>query len=65
MASVLRTSPQDLARIAKERGRVYDAAKHVVWCAECGSPLGAWGILHLVDCSGDDGEIRFRDLEDG
>lgn len=63
MATVLRTTPQDLVRIAKDRGKVYDPAKHVTWCGECGMPMGIFGILHLPDCSGDDEEIRFRDLE--
>lgn len=63
MATVLRTAVADLYRIAKERGREYDPDKHAVWCSECGSPLGAWGVVHLPDCSGDEGEIRFRDLE--
>lgn len=63
MAVILRTSPDDLARIARERGRVYDPDKHACWCGECGAPVGGFGVLHLPDCSGDDGEIRFRDLE--
>jgi hypothetical protein len=63
MATVMRTTPTDLARIAKERGRVYDPKQQAAWCSECGSPLGAFGILHWPDCSGSDDEIRFRDLD--
>lgn len=60
--SVLQTTADDLARISKERGQDYDPDKHTAWCGECGAPLSEFGIMHWPDCSGDDGEIRFRDL---
>lgn len=61
MATVMRTTPADLDRIARERGKVYDPFRHAVWCGECGAPIGIFGIMHLPDCSGDESEIRFRD----
>jgi hypothetical protein len=63
MPTTLRTSTEDLHRIAQERGKEYDAARHAVWCGECGAPLSAFGVLHWPDCSGDEGMIRFREPE--
>lgn len=58
-----RTTLADLTRIARDRGREYDPKRQAVWCSECGAPLTAFGIMHFVDCSGDEAEIRFRDPE--
>lgn len=63
MRTTQRTTVADLHRIARERGRQYDPQRHAVWCSECGAPLTGLGILHWVDCSGDEGEIRFREPE--
>lgn len=61
MPSVTRTTPADLVRIARERGREYEPERQVVWCSECAAPLSTFGVLHWPDCSADDNEIRFRD----
>lgn len=62
MTTVLQTSDADLRRISQERGKEYDPDKHTAWCGECGAPLGRFGIMHWPDCSGDEAEIRFREV---
>jgi hypothetical protein len=70
MESSLHTSMQELAVIARERGRVYDPAKTFAWCRYCAAPAAVGGvvgsmggILHTSDCPADEEEICFRDLD--
>lgn len=57
------TTREDLARIAKDRGRVYDPRRQFVWCSYCAAPLTVFGLVHTPDCAGEEGEILFRDLD--